>query len=728
MLEPPNGLTLDPETLRALAQATHSDPFSVLGPHETARGRVVRVYAPGASEVTLLPADGGTPVVLEQRQADGFFSGLFSGERYRLRMETTQGTCESNDPYSFGLLLPPADLSAISNGTHRRLDQCLGAHLAVVDGVSGIRFAVWAPNARRAAVIGDFNGWDARRHGMRLRHEAGVWEIFIPDLGAGERYKFEILGCDGIRREKADPFARRTELPPATASITTLPLVHEWRDQEWLAQRRERQKHDEPISIYEVHAGSWMHPREGTNIWQTAIDRLVPYAASLGFTHIELLPVAEHPFAGSWGYQPLSQFAPTSRYGSREDFARFVDACHRAGIGVIVDWVPAHFPDDAHGLVCFDGTELFEHSDSLMKRHPDWGTFNYDHGRNEVRAYLFASAFHWLEEFHVDGLRVDAVASMLYRDYSRENGQWSRNVHGGRENLEAISFFRDLNALVMERCPGVITIAEESTSWPHVTGEQKDGGLGFSFKWNMGWMNDTLRYMARDPIYRRWHHDEITFVMMYAWSEKFVLPLSHDEVVHEKCSILSKMHGDDWQKRSSLRAVYAMMWTLPGKKLLFMGSEFGQQVEWNHDGQLDWWLLDGPEHRGLQTLVRDLNRIYRHERALAGTDADPQGFQWIVVDDKDRSVFVFERRTATGDSLIVAINMTPVTHESYRIGAPSRGYWHEILNTDAAVYGGAGRGNRGGKFAEPIAAQAHPQSITIVLPELSAVVFRHEAE
>ncbi len=727
MFEPRSAITLDEATLGALERASHTDPFAILGPHDSARGRVVRAFLPGAKAVTFIPADGNEPLGLEERQIAGLFAAHCGAGRYKLRVEWPEGISESEDPYAFGLLLPDNDLAAIADGTHRRLDQCLGAHLDVVDGVAGMRFAVWAPNARRAAIIGDFNNWDIRRHGMRLRHEAGVWEIFIPGLGANERYKFEILGCDGVRRAKADPFARCTEAPPATASITTLPLVHEWRDQEWMASRHTRQQHDEPISIYEVHAGSWTRPREGMNVWQTAIDRLVAYAASLGFTHIELLPVAEHPFAGSWGYQPLSQFAPTSRYGSREDFARFVDACHRAGLGVILDWVPAHFPDDAHGLVCFDGTELFEHSDPLMKRHPDWNTFNYDHGRNEVRAYLFASALHWLEEFHIDGLRVDAVASMLYRDYSRAPGQWSPNRNGGRENLEAIAFFRDLNALVAERRPGAITIAEESTSWPHVTGATKDGGLGFSFKWNMGWMNDTLRYMTRDPIHRRWHHDEITFAMMYAWSEKFILALSHDEVVHEKRSLLSKMSGDDAQKRAALRALFVLMWTMPGKKLLFMGGEIGQQREWNHDGEIDWRLLALPEHKGIQLLVRDLNRIYRHERALAGTDSDPQGFRWIVVDDSDRSIFCYERRTEAGASLIVAVNMTPVTREDYRIGASLGGYWHEILNTDAAIYGGNNDGNFGGKRTQGFAAHGCEQSLVLTLPGLSAIVLRHES-
>lgn len=721
-------MALDQDTLAALANATHSSPFAVLGPHDSPRGRFIRAYLPGALSVYAVTGDSGPAVKLEQRQIPGLFAGLAnSNGHYRLKVEWPDATVTMQDPYAFGKLLGETDLHLIAEGKHRRVDQCLGAHQMIVEGVSGVRFAVWAPNARRVALIGDFNGWDTRRHAMRLRHEAGVWELFLPGLGEGECYKYAVLGCDGLLREKADPFARRTEIPPATASITAAPLVHEWRDHAWLASRRARQARDEPISIYEVHPGSWMRPGGKPADWQTAIDRLVPYAASLGFTHIELLPIAEHPFAGSWGYQPLSHFAPTARYGKREDFARFIDACHNAGLGVIMDWVPAHFPDDAHGLVCFDGTELYEHADPLMKRHPDWNTFVFNHGRNEVRNFLFASALYWLEEFHIDGLRVDAVASMLYRDYSRGPGQWSANIHGGRENLETIAFLRELNVLVAERCPGALTIAEESTSWPHVTGPTATGGLGFSFKWNMGWMNDTLRYMARDPVHRKWHHNEITFGLIYAWSERFVLPLSHDEVVHEKCSLLGKMSGDEWQKFANLRVYYAFMWTMPGKKLLFMGGEFGQFREWNHDGELDWALLNQPTHAGIQALVRDLNRIYRHERALAETDGDPKGFQWIIVDDTEQSVFCFARKAPGSATLIVVLNMTPERRESYRIGTSQPGFWHIIMNTDTNLYGGSGEDLPGGVFSQDVASRGEAHSITLTLPSLSALILRHES-
>lgn len=728
MFEPPNALLLDPATLCALEAGTHSDPFAILGPHDSPRGQFVRAYLPGAQRVHVLP-ETGAPIELAIRQIDGLFAGLTGAPgRYRLRVEWPDRIEEGEDPYAFGLLISDSEIRAIASGALHRIDQCLGAHGAVAEGIVGVRFAVWAPNARRAAVIGDFNGWDRRRHGMRLRHEAGVWEFFAPGLGAGEIYKYEILGCDGIRREKADPFARRTETPPATASITTGPLAHEWRDRDWLAMRPVRQALEEPIAIYEAHVGSWMKPRGGRNVWQNAIDNLVPYVADLGFTHIELLPIGEHPFGGSWGYQPLSHFAPSARYGSREDFARFVDACHRAGVGVILDWVPAHFPDDAHGLVCFDGTELFENADPLMKRHPDWNTFNFDLGRREVRAYLFASALHWLEEFHVDGLRVDAVASMLYRDYSRAPNQWSPNVHGGRENLEAIAFFRDLNALVARRCPGALMIAEESTAWPLVTGARQNGGLGFSLKWNMGWMNDTLRYMRRDPVHRRWHHEEITFGLMYAWSENFVLPLSHDEVVHEKGSLVSKMPGDERARLAQLRSLYALMWTLPGKKLLFMGGELAQPSEWDHDGELEWRLLESGPHASVRLLLRDLNRIYRHERALAASDGEPDGFRWVVVDDRERSVFCFERRAPGAPSLIVAVNLTPLARSAYRIGAPLGGYWHEILNTDAAAYHGGNAGNFGGVFAAKIPAHGFDYSIDLTLPGFSTIILRHEAD
>jgi 1,4-alpha-glucan branching enzyme len=595
--------------------------------------------------------------------------------------------------------------------------------------VRGVRFAVWAPNARAVSVVGDFNSWDSRRHPMRVRHGAGVWELFIPRLGPGTRYKYAIVTADsGMLPYKADPVARATEAPPATASVVADSLPIFWHDEEWMAQRAKRQRPDAPISIYEVHPGSWLRPYHNTNLiasWDDLTDRLVPYVRDMGFTHVELMPITEHPFTGSWGYQPLGMFAPSGRFGPPEGFARFVDACHRAGIGVIIDWVPAHFPTDPHGLARFDGTALYEWLDPREGFHQDWNTFIYNWGRREVQGFLIASAMHWLEHFHVDGLRVDAVASMLYRDYSRAAGQWIPNVYGGRENLEAIGFLRHLNAVVAERCPGAVTIAEESTAWPGVTQPVADGGLGFDYKWNMGWMHDTLGYMAQDPVHRRWHHNDFTFGLLYAFSERFILPLSHDEVVHGKGSLIRKMPGDHWQKFANLRAYLGFMWTHPGKKLLFMGNEIGQWAEWGHDSEIDWALLDHPAHRGLHRLVRDLNRQYVEQDALHQRDADPTGFRWVVGDDTANSVFAFLRFAApdTPPMLVVA-NMTPVPRPGYRIGVPRDGWWREVLNTDSAFYGGSDMGNGGGLHTVPIPSHAEQQSLELLLPPLAVLLLR----
>ncbi|MDE2364018.1 MAG: 1,4-alpha-glucan branching protein GlgB [Hyphomicrobiales bacterium] len=719
---------LDLARAEAIAAGRCDDPFAVLGPHRTQDGRIVRAFLAGARGVEAVGAASGRLLGrLEPMGADGLFGGAVAGEEpYLLRIFWPGVTQLTEDPYSFGPLLSDDDLRLFAGGVHPALTDILGARAMQVGDVEGVRFSVWAPNARRVSVVGDFNAWDARRSPMRLRHAAGVWELFVPRLAAGERYKFAILGPDGAELPlKADPMALRAEAPPATASIVAARLDHRWRDADWMASRARKQAPDAPISIYEVHLGSWLHAHGRPLDWDEAASRLPAYARTLGFTHVELLPIAEHPFGGSWGYQPLSLFAPTARHGDPEGFARFVDACHMQDIGVIVDWVPGHFPNDAHGLARFDGTALYEHEDPREGVHPDWDTLIYNFGRREVRNFLIASALRWVEDFHVDGLRVDAVASMLYRDYSRREGEWRPNIYGGRENLEAIDLLRAVNDLVRRRAPGAITIAEESTAWPGVTAPLEQGGLGFSYKWNMGWMNDTLRYMARDPVHRRWHHDEITFSLMYAFAENFILPLSHDEVVHGKRALIEKMPGDDWRQRAQLRALYALMWTHPGKKLLFMGGEFGQRREWSHDRALDWEDVENPGCAGLVALLRDLNRLYRSEGVLHRFDAQPQGFEWLVVDDRESSVFAFLRRGGDGcRPLLVALNMTPEPRLNYRIGAPQAGFWKEAFNSDSALYGGSNLGNLGGAQTHAEPAHGHAQSLDLTLPPFGAVVMR----
>ncbi|HWL28197.1 MAG TPA: 1,4-alpha-glucan branching protein GlgB [Burkholderiaceae bacterium] len=615
----------------------------------------------------------------------------------------------------------------IAEGRHWQLADCLGAHVMTVDGVEGTRFAVWAPNARHVAVVGSFNAWDGRRNPMRLRRECGVWEAFIPDVAAGALYKYQVTASDGrLLPLKADPLARQTEMPPATASVVPPPDAFAWTDREWMARRGRLQEADAPISIYEVHLGSWVRPEdEQGSVWRVAGTRLIEYAAAMGFTHLELLPITEHPFGGSWGYQPLGLFAPSARYGPPSDFAGFVDACHAAGLGLILDWVPAHFPSDPHGLVHFDGTALYEHADPKQGLHPDWDTLIYNMGRNEVRNFLMASALEWLGRYHVDGLRVDAVASMLYLDYSRQPGQWTPNRYGGRENLEAVDFLQALNGMVVERCPGAIMIAEESTAWPGVTADPAQGGLGFHYKWNMGWMHDTLRYMHHEPVHRRYHHHDMTFAMVYAYSERFILPLSHDEVVHGKGSLLGKMPGDRWQRFASLRAYFGFMWTHPGKKLLFMGGELAQSREWNHDDQVDWPALNDSYHSGVQKLVRDLNDFYKATPALHASDCDPAGFAWVVGDDQLNSVFAFLRRYE-GRHVLVVSNMTPVPRRDYRIGVPVAGRWVERLNTDAETYGGSNMGNAGAVSAGPLPSHGQDHSLSLVLPPLSTLIFLSE--
>ncbi|MFC0408595.1 1,4-alpha-glucan branching protein GlgB [Roseomonas elaeocarpi] len=708
---------------RALIEGRHGDPFAVLGPH----GGWVHAFLPGAQTVEVVAREGEEVLAsLQQTDPAGLFEGPVSREvPYRLRIQWPGGVQEAEDIYSFGPQLGEMDLYLFAEGRHRELGKVFGAQATTVDGVPGVRFAVWAPNAQRVSVVGDFNSWDGRRNVMRQRVEAGVWELFIPRLTPGTVYKYEIRGHDGrIQPLKADPVALAAQLAPATASIVVDPAPHSWGDAEWMARRAAAGAPDAPMAIYEVHPTSWWKSdRNEAPDWDGLSDRLIPYLTRMGFTHVELLPIMEHPFGGSWGYQPLGLFAPTARFGTPDGFARFVDRCHQAGIGVILDWVPAHFPTDAHGLGRFDGTALYEHSDPREGFHQDWNTLIYNFGRNEVRGFLIASGLHWLEHYHVDGLRVDAVASMLYRDYSRKHGEWVPNQYGGRENLEAVAFLREMNTVVNERCPGALMIAEESTAWPGVTRPVEEGGLGFHYKWNMGWMHDTLHYMQEDAINRRWHHDQMTFGLVYAFSERFVLPLSHDEVVHGKGSLLGKMTGDAWQKRANLRAYLGFMWSHPGKKLIFMGIELAQPTEWNHDISLPWYLLDDPGHAGVQDLVADLNAAYRAVPALHRRDTSPDGFSWVIGDDRDQSVFAFYRWGEWGDApVLVVCNMTPVPRENYRIGVPSEGTWHEIVNTDAARYGGSNMGNGGTVEAEAIASHGQEHSLLLTLPPLATVV------
>ena len=723
---------VDADTLAALMRADHGDPFAVLGMHHTGMALVVRALLPTAEKVELLDTLGRCLCELTRQGDSDLFTGAVPRRRnpfaYRLRVQwrahdgQPAHTTELEDPYRFPALITEADVYLLAEGTHHRPYEWLGAHLNTVDGVAGTRFAVWAPSARRVSVVGNFNQWDGRRHMMRLRHECGVWEVFVPQVGEGDLYKFEILGADGAVHSKADPFAFRAEIRPQTASVVQrlLPGLS-------ISEQRQRANAlDAPISVYEVHLGSWKRNADGEWLtYRELAEQLVPYVRDMGFTHIELLPIHEHPFDGSWGYQPTGLYAPTSRFGTPWDFRAFVDAAHEAGLGVILDWVPAHFPTDAFGLANFDGTHLYEHADPREGFHQDWNTLIYNFGRSEVRNYLVGNALYWIERYGIDGLRVDAVASMLYRDYSRKHGEWIPNKDGGRENLEAIEFLRRVNHIVGTQRPEAMTVAEESTAFPMVTRppspDLQSGGLGFHFKWNMGWMNDTLSYFARDPLYRKYHHDQIRFSLMYAFSENFLLPLSHDEVVHGKGSLLQKMPGDEWQKFANLRAYYGFMWGHPGKKLLFMGCEFGQNTEWNAEASLPWQLLDQPLHRGVQRLVRDLNAVLRHYPALHQQDVSPDGFAWISHSDAEHSVLVFERRAANGQRVVVISSLTPVVHRGWRIGVPTAGVWRELINTDLSVYGGSGVGN-GLMHSEPIGWHDQAQSITVTLPPLATLM------
>lgn len=722
--------------VQALENATIGNPFSVLGPHSEGNVVQLRTYQPNAQKVEALEAKTGKVLATlepSDESANLFVGTLTERADYRLRVDWGTGVQETEDPYSFAPLLGDVDLHLIGEGKHYEVNRALGAHVMTVNNVPGVRFAVWAPNARRVSVVGEFNGWDGRRHPMRPRGSSGVWELFVPRLDAGCCYKYEILGPHGVLPLKADPVAWQAEAAPGDASIVPEVENFEWSDAQWMGTREERHSHKAPISIYEVHVQSWRR-REAENnrslSWDELSQELIPYVQDLGFTHIELLPVTAHPFGGSWGYQPVGLFAPLPELGDPRAFARFVDNCHRAGIGVITDWVPAHFPTDPHGLMHFDGTALYEHQDAREGFHQDWNTLIYNLGRNEVRGFLIANALHWLETYHIDGLRVDAVASMLYRDYSRQPGEWIPNRYGGRENLEAIDFLRHLNCIIAERVPGAMVIAEESTSWPGVSHSIDEGGLGFSYKWNMGWMHDTLEYMQKDPLYRSYHHDDITFGLQYAFSERFVLPLSHDEVVHGKASMLGKMPGDQWQKFANLRSYYGFMWAHPGKKLLFMGDETAQQSEWNHNAQVDWPALENPLHKGVQSVVADLNRLYRTQPALHTADCDHTGFVWLIGDDSANSVFAFYRSgiDEAMPPVLVVSNFTPVPKENYRVGVPRIGAWREAFNSDAACYGGSNMGNGGGAHAtsDPMHGQAF--SLELTLPPLSTVYFVYDED
>jgi 1,4-alpha-glucan branching enzyme len=702
------------------------DPHSVLGPHVLDGAVTIRTLRPLADAVVFVTPDAKIEAVHEQ---DGIWVAVLEGDQvpdYRVEVTYGETTSRTDDPYRFLPTLGELDLQLIGEGRHEELWRALGARVrtypSAMGEVRGTSFAVWAPDAQAVRVIGDFNSWTSGATAMRSLGSAGVWEVFVPGVGAGAKYKYEIQTRDGNWIQKADPMARRTEAPPATASVVE-DSDYQWGDAEWMAARARSNPHNGPMSVYEVHIGSW---HEGLGYRELA-DELVEYVTEMGFTHVEFLPVAEHPYTPSWGYQVTGYYAPTARWGSPDDFRLLVDRLHQAGVGVILDWVPAHFPKDAFALARFDGSALYEYPDPQRGEHPDWGTLVFNFGRTEVRNFLVANACYWLEEFHADGLRVDAVASMLYLDYSREPGQWSPNAYGGRENLEAISFLQETTATAYKRYPGVVMIAEESTAWPGVTAPTSGGGLGFGLKWNMGWMNDTLRYLREDPVNRKYHHGEITFSMVYAFSENYCLPLSHDEVVHGKGSLVAKMPGDRWQQLANLRALYAYMWSHPGKQLLFMGSELGQEGEWSERWSLDWWLLDQPDHAGLAALVRRLNGLYRECPALWDQDSDPATFEWIDADDADHNVLAYLRKSADGQRLAVVVNFAGVPHEGYRLALPKGGRWREILNTDATEYAGSGVGNLGAIEAEDLPWHGRPYSASIRVPPLGALWFAPDA-
>jgi 1,4-alpha-glucan branching enzyme len=746
-MTPPTFAEPQARDLDELVEGRCRDPFALLGPHAGRAGRfIIRTFQPAAKAVEVrlvgapaLQPDGtrSVPLVpMTRRVPEGLYEAEVPASSggdapdYRFQITWQDDVVTTiDDPYRYGRVLSDFDLHLLGEGTHHDAHERLGAHLVKIGDAVGVHFAVWAPNAERVSLVGDFNGWDGRVHPMRVLVPNGIWEIFVPGLGPGEKYKFEVRSRDGHLQQKVDPFARYFEVPPRSACIVWDGAAYAWQDDTWMRDRRSNNHWlDRPMSVYEVHLGSWARkPEEGDRplTYRELAAELIPYVQALGFTHIELLPVMEHPFSGSWGYQVIGFFAPTSRFGSPDDFKFFVDACHQAGLGVILDWVPGHFPKDAHGLARYDGTALYEHADPRQGEHREWGTLVFNYSRNEVRNFLLSSALAWLDEYHADGLRVDAVASMLYLDYSRAEGDWIPNEHGGRENLAAIDFLHQLNELTHAGFPGSITVAEESTSFTGVSRPVYLGGLGFTYKWNMGWMHDILEYMGQDPVYRRWGHNHLTFAMLYAYTENFILPFSHDEVVHGKRAMLDKMPGDWWQKAANLRVLYGFMFTHPGKKLLFMGDEFGQWREWNAEESLDWHVAGMPPHAGIRQLVRDLNAVYRREPSLHQIDFDPTGFQWIDCCDFENSVIAFVRRGIDArDFTLVVCNFTPVPRHPYRIGVPEAGWYAELLNSDSAAYGGSNVGNGGGLGSEPIAAHGYPQSLSLSLPPLGCLVLK----
>ena len=711
--------------IQAAIQARHQNIFAFLGAHDVGGGKqVVRTIQPYAATVEVIV--NGQRYEAPKLHDDGYYEAVTPTGLYEIDITNPEGlTQRLVDPYSFGLLLGEQDVHFFREGSHQRLWEMLGARMKSVDGVDGCQFAVWAPNAQRVSVIGDWNRWDGRVHVMRHRIEAGVWEIFIPGLPENSHYKFELIDVHGHMRVKSDPMANYGQNGAQTASLIFDMERYGWADAEWMQRRPSNDLYHSPMSIYEVHPGSWKRNMNDGGRWLTyreLADDLIPYVKGLGFTHIELMGIAEHPFDGSWGYQVTGYYAPTSRFGNPDEFREFVDRCHQNGIGVILDWVPGHFPKDEHGLAKFDGTALYEHEDPRLGEHMDWGTLIFNYGRNEVKNFLVSNALYWLEQFHIDGLRVDAVASMLYLDYSRKAGEWVPNHLGGRENLAAIAFMRDLNQVCYSLHPGTTIIAEESTAWPGVSRPVSSGGLGFGFKWNMGWMNDSLHYMAEDPVHRKYHHGEATFSMIYAYDENFILVLSHDEVVHGKGSLINKMPGDRWQKFANLRMFLAWMWMHPGKKLLFMGCEFGQWNEWKHDASLDWHLFLGEEHSGLQKLVRDLNHLYTTRPALHTKDHEAGGFSWLDANDAENSIFAFARSSPDGDKVYVLVNATPVPRHGYRVGVGSAGSYRELLNSDAANYAGSGVSAGAGFQAQQTPWQGQPWSVVVDLPPLGVLV------
>jgi 1,4-alpha-glucan branching enzyme len=736
------------DELNLFLAGAHPDPFRILGPHRVGDDLVVRVFRPDAKEVSIvLPGKEEQRFAADRLRPEGFFQATLPGMKrdtdYRVQLTGWDGSSALvHDPYSYGLIMGEVDLHLFSEGNHLQLYEKFGAHLRNIGGTDGVYFAVWAPNAQRVSVVGDFNGWDGRVNPMRRLLGSGVWELFLPGVGEGTHYKFEIRTPRGALLLKADPFGFFSQHGKETSSMVYNLERYQWSDREWMEARPARKLQTSAISIYEVHLGSWRRKANEGNrslSYLELSETLIPYVVEMGYTHIELMPVAEHPFEGSWGYQVTNYYAPTSRFGNPDEFRHFVDQCHQAGIGVIMDWVPAHFPKDTHALAEFDGTDLYEHADPRQGEHQDWGTLIFNFGRNEVRNFLIGNALFWLDKYHIDGLRVDAVASMLYLDYSRKAGEWIPNAFGGRENLEAVFFLKRFNEVCYERFPGIMTIAEESTAWPSVTRPTYLDGLGFGFKWNMGWMHDFLDYVSLDPVFRRFHHNNITFSLMYAFSENFILVLSHDEVVYGKRSLLNKMPGDEWQQFANLRMFYAWMYAHPGKKLLFMGGEFGQRREWNHDGELDWELIGSPRHDGLRRLVQHLNYVYKNEPALWACDDTHEGFEWIDFHDSENSVVAFMRRSrdatpathersdaGRGGTIVFAVNATPVVRHGYRLGVPGAGFYREIINTDAETYGGTNVGNMGGFEAEDFPWQGRTHSLMISLPPLATVAFKRE--